>query len=86
MDLWKKWAAVFPVYKNRDMQGAIEEAWELEKQLESAAGYNLWLRTGRHGSNSPPSTTDLKDIEVFNAWFRKRKRKNDISGIFIMLM
>ena len=81
-----KYAAVFSVYKNRDKEVAMEEAWELEKTLKSKAGYEIWLRTGRESIETPPSSASLRDIDEFNAWFNERKRHDDICGIFVMIM
>ena len=81
-----KCAAVFPVYRNRNTKAAITESWELEKQLEAAAGYGLWLREGRESLETPPSSTTLRDILGFSTWFNERKRRRDIDGVFVMIM
>ena len=81
-----KCAAVFPVFRNRDKKAAIKEAWELEKQLGSSADYGIWMRGTRESLEMPPSSTSLRDLENFSAWFTERKELNDIHGVFLMLM
>ena len=81
-----KCAAVFPVFKGRDKEESLEEAWELEKQLESSGGYGLWLCEGRESLEDPPRSITLGDIEDFNRWFLEQKERNELGGIFIMLM
>ena len=81
-----KCAAVFPVYRNRNKEEAVLEAWDFEKQLASSAGYGIWLRDGRESLETPPSSTSLRDIQGFNAWISERKEYNDIHGVFIMIM
>ena len=81
-----KYAAVFPVFKNRDEEEASKEALALEEQLQSAAGYSMWLCEGRESIESPPRSTTLDDIQRFNTWFLERKAANDIHGVFIMLV
>jgi len=85
-DAGRKCAAIFSVFKNRKERAAVNEAWELEKELESSAGYGIWLCAGRDSLESPPSSTSLNDIRGFNAWFEERKKREDIDGIFIMLI
>ena len=58
----------------------------MEKQLESTAGYGIWLCDGRESLETPPSSTSLNDIKGFNSWLEERKKYEDIDGIFIMLM
>jgi len=79
-------AAVFPVCKNRDVRASIKEAWTLEQELQSSAGYDLWLCKGRQSPQSPPRSVSLDDIKGFNSWFCERKDCGDIDGVFIMLI
>ena len=81
-----KCAVVLPVYRNRNKKAAVEEAWEFERQLESACGYGIWLRGGRESLDVPPSSTSLRDLQGFSSWFNERKRNNDLDGVFIMIM
>ena len=81
-----KCGVVFPVYRNRDKEEALKEAWDFERQLESTSGYGIWLRSGRESLEFPPSSTSLKDIQGFSAWFGERKKYDDVDGVFIMVM
>ena len=81
-----KCAAVFPVFKDRDEQKALSEAWKLEKQLKESVGYGLWLCEGRNSLDCEPRSVSLRDIEGFNVWFKQRKRLNDIDGVYVMIM
>lgn len=81
-----KCAAVFAVYKNRDEEGAVREAWDLEIALAESAGYGLWLCEGRTSVDCAPKSVALDDIRGFNHWFLERKMQNDIHGVYIMIM
>jgi len=82
-----KCAAVLSVFKHRDQQKALGEAWDLENVLEEA-GYKIWCCQQRKslGRRPMPISTTRAHINEFNQYFLDCKKHNKLDGMFIMIV
>jgi len=84
--VYKKCAAVLSVFKQRDHLKAAKEASDLEDKLKGA-GYDIWrCEESRNSKNNLPISTTRAHLEEFNEYFVEHKEKNDLDGVFIMII